>query len=158
MGLESLPFEEDCSAGIGGTIGPDNSWWIPQSGTSKIILNQELVRCDWTRKEMATVLAHEAEHMRQVFANLFLDQSLSVLWLEDAEGPAYITETLVWDSLRRNSDGTIVLTSAHNDVDTRADQFIRADGTVDVAAHNAFISQTRGIKANCPFFNQASCA
>jgi len=153
-----LPFTADCTSGIGGTIGPTGSWWLPQPGVSEIKLNSKLVDCGWTTTEVATVMAHEAEHIRQVFAGLFLDfTDESVLWLEDVEGPAYITETLVWDSLRRDGSGTIVLTSDHSDVDERANAFLFPDGSVDIAAHNAYITQTRGIPANCPFFNQGSC-
>ncbi|MBI3997219.1 MAG: hypothetical protein HY352_06130 [Candidatus Omnitrophica bacterium] len=153
-----LPFAADCSGGVGGTIGPDSSWWQPQPGTSQIVLNQKLVDCGWATPELAIVMAHEAEHIRQVFANLFLEPAIeTALWLEDVEGPAYITETLVWDSLRRDAQGNIVLTSIHTDDDERADQFIRPDGSVDIAAHNAYITQTRGIPPNCLFINQNSC-
>jgi len=157
--FEDLPFAEDCSGGVGGTIGPDSSWWLPQPGTSQVRLNEQLViRCGWTQMEVATVLAHEIEHIRQVFAGLFLDLSNpELLWLEDVEGPAYITETLVWDSLRRDASGTITLTTDKNDVDDRANMFILPDGSVDVAAHNAFISNSRGIIPDCPFFFMETC-
>jgi len=159
--FEPLPTAADCTSSIGGTVGPSNSWWIPQPGTSQIVLNQLLAtKCGWTATEMATIMAHEAEHERQVFANLFLDtNNPSVLWLEDVEGPAYVTETLVWNSLRRDAQGKIVLTMAKgDDIDFRANTFILPDGTVDVAAHNSYISQSRGIKPNCPFFFQSSCS
>ncbi len=157
--FEDLKYADDCSGGIGGTIGPENGWWIPQPGVNQIVLNSALGgRCDWTATDLATVMAHEAEHIREVYANLFLDPTdLGVLWLEDVEGPAYITETLVWDSLRRNADGQIVLTTEKNDVDFRADLFIQEDGSIDVAGHNSFISQSRGIPPNCPYFDQRSC-
>ena len=158
MVFEPLPYASNCSGGIGGTIGPENSWWTPQPGTSQIVVNQSLVTCGWTTTEVAVVIAHEAQHIRQVFGGLFLDFSdVNVLWLEDVEGPAYVTETVVWDSLRRDSQGNVVLTTNKDDVDIRANQFIRPDGSVDVAGHNAFISQSRGILPGCPFFNQSSC-
>ena len=158
--FESLQTSADCTSSIGGTIGPSDSWWIPQPGTSQIVLNQLLAtQCGWTATEMATIMAHEAEHERQVFSNLLLDtNNPSVLWLEDVEGPAYVTETLVWDSLRRDSQGNIILTTDKDDIDFRANAFILPDGTVDVAGHNSYISQSRGITPNCPFFFQSGCS
>ena len=157
--ITAQPLGFDCqNGGILGTIGPAGSWFLPQPGTSQLVLAKEIFECGWTTTEAVTVMAHETEHMRQVFSGLFLDPTdLTILHLEDVEGPAYITETLVWDSLRRDSQGNIVLTTSNSDVDRRTNSFILPDGSVDVAAHNAYISQTRDIKPSCPFFAQASC-
>jgi hypothetical protein len=99
-------------------------------------------------EEIAATLAHEATHADQRFDEELLAKinAGNAFVLADIEGPAYINETLVWDSLRRDADGNIVLTSSDsNDLDFRADTFILPGGSVDEAAHNAYISASRGI-------------
>ena len=63
-----------------------------------------------------------------------------------------MVETQVWDELRRDSSGAITLASQRNDWDVRADNFLLPDGTVDIAAHNAYIALTRGITPNTPLW------
>ncbi len=135
-----------------GTIGPSSSWWDATIAGSQVLLDDSMASEAWPVVEIAAVLAHEAYHITQVYNDLFIGFPPTVLWLEDVEGPAYIRETKVWDSLRRDSSGTIVTFATHNDWDFRADSFIRSDGTVDEAQHNAYITFSRGITPNTSFF------
>lgn len=145
---------QSLGGGVLGTIGPSSSWWVPQDNISQVILDTDMAVAGWPAAEIAAILAHEAHHITQVYGDLFTGFPADLLWLEDVEGPAYVVETQVWDSLRRDALGNIVLTAdpMHNDWDFRADSFILPDGTVDVASHNAYITSTRGITPNTPFF------
>ena len=112
-----------------------------------IYLSQTLAQESWPAAEIAAVLAHETHHVIQGTIERQQDRS-PIYWLEDVEGPAYVVETLVWDELRRDDQGAITITNQHVDWDFRANSFINPDGTVDVAAHNAYISSDRGIPPN----------
>ena len=146
------PLACNASGCVLGTIGPEGSWYIPESGVNQVRLNSLMPAVSVPTVEISAVLAHEAVHIQQVYNKLFFPCAPSVLWLEDVEGPAYAKETLAWDSLRRDPAGSIVLQAQIlTDLDDRANAFIRPDGTVDIAAHNAYITQTRGITPNTPF-------
>ncbi len=147
-----LVFEPLRGSTLGTVGGPDEFWYVPRDELSKAVLNVRMAESRWPTVEIAAVLAHEAVHIQQMFNTLFLGPSGSVLWLEDVEGPAYLRETLIWDRLRRDASGTIVIEATHNDWDFRADTFIRPDGTIDEAAHNTYISQSRNIPPNTPFY------
>ncbi len=138
-----LVFEAMPSPGIGG--------FVSLNDARVIHLNQEFAKAGWDSREIAAILAHETHHVEQfTLENI---QSLSpAYWLEDVEGPAYVVETLAWNELRRNSSGTIDYIAQHSDWDFRADTFILGNGEVDVAAHNAYISESRGITPNTPMW------
>ena len=134
-----LVFED-----FSGTVGDGVGGFVEFADPSTIHLNDLMPGEGWLPQEIAAIMAHESFHVRQLVVDHLQDES-PVFWLEDLEGPAYATETLVWDSIRRDENGNIVLNSTNSDWDTRANSYINVDGTIDEAGHNAYIATTRGI-------------
>lgn len=141
--IQALFGNQVSDSTIGVLAGPS---YDGTDGDTILILDTSLLGL--SDEEIAATLAHEATHAKQRFDAELLKKinAGNALVLTDIEGPAYINETLVWDNLRRDAAGNIVLTSSDsNDLDFRADSFILPGGTVDEAAHNTYISSSRGI-------------